>query len=144
MNDWVFTQANLVLTGHLQDNKEKGLDTSAPRTSIEKDDVEKLFGEYFPQCVSDNINTEVLLCKVFWDIMYYTGHRGKEGLRKLSKNSFAIKKSPTGSEFIEITFNEKTKKNQGDSLSISANTLHNHHHVITVIAKFTSLSCLII
>ena len=65
--------------------------------------------------------------------MYYTGCRGKEGLRKLSKNSFKVKKSPNGEEFIEITFNEKTKKNQGDSMSAKANALHNDHHVITEI-----------
>ena len=131
MNDRVFTQANLVLTGRLWDNKEKGLDTLAPRTSIEKDDVEKLFWEYFPKCLGDKIDTEILLHKVFWDIMYYTGCRGKEGLRRLSKNSFSIKKSHTGTEYIEITFNEKTKKNQGDTLSTVANALHNDHHVIT-------------
>ena len=105
MNDRVFTQANLVLTGRLRDNKEKGLDVSAAKTSIEKHDVEKLFREYFPKCLGDEVNTEILLHKVFWDIMYYTGRRGKEGLRKLSKSSFAVKMSPTGAEFIEITFN---------------------------------------
>ena len=133
MNDRIFTQANLVLTGRLRDNKDKGLDTSAAKTSLKKDDVEKLFCEYFPKCLGDNIDTEILLHKVFWDIMYYTGRRGKEGLRKLSKNSFALKRSPSGDEYIEITFNEKTKKNQGDSLSTAANALHNNHHVITEI-----------
>ena len=135
MNDRIFTQANLVLTGQLRDNKEKGLDTAAPRNSIEKEDVERLFKEYFSKCVRDKIDTEILLHKVFWDIMYYRGRRGKEGLRKLSKKFFVIKKAPSGDEFIEITFNEKTKKNQGDSLSTAANTLHNDHHVITEIKR---------
>ena len=36
MNDRDFLQANLVFTGRLRDNKEKGLYTSAPRTAIEK------------------------------------------------------------------------------------------------------------
>ena len=65
--------------------------------------------------------------------MYYTGWCGKEGLRNLSKNSFAVKQGPTGDDYIEITFNEKTKKNQGDSMSTKANALHNDHHIIAEI-----------
>ena len=61
------------------------------------------------------------------------GHRGKEGLRSLSKRSFEVKTAATGEQFIEITFNEKTKKNQGDSLSSASDALHNDHHVITEI-----------
>ena len=44
-----------------------------------------------------------------------------------------MKTSATGEQFIEITFDEKTKKNQGDSLSAASNSLHNDHHVITEI-----------
>ena len=92
MKDRVFTQANLVLTGRLRHNKDKGLDTASPRTSIEKEDVQGLFTEYFPKCFRDQVDTEILLHKFFWDIMHYTGNRGKEGLRKVSKRSFVIKK----------------------------------------------------
>ena len=42
MEDKIFTQANLVFTGHLRDNKEKGLDTSTPCTPMEQNDIEKL------------------------------------------------------------------------------------------------------
>ena len=133
MNDCVFTQANLVFTGRLRDNKDKGLDVSTPRIALEKEDMEKLFNEYFPKAAADKIDTEVLLHKIFFDIMYYTGRRGKEGLRNLNKESFIVKTAPDGKQFIEITFNEKSKKNQGDSLSSAANALHNDHHVITSI-----------
>ena len=133
MNDRIFTQANLVLTGRMRHNKDKGLDTTTPRIALEKEHLEKLFTEYFPKAVGDTINTEVLLHKVFFDIMYYTGQRGKEGLRKLSKNSFQIKNGPNGEQYIEITFNEKTKKNQGDAMSAKSNMLHNDHHIITEI-----------
>ena len=75
--------------------------------------------------------------------MYYTGHQGKEGLRSLSKDSFIVKTGATGKEYIEITFNECTKKNQGNSMSASVNALHNGHHVITEIPEST-LSCVII
>ena len=72
-------------------------------------------------------------CTVFFGLMYYTGRRGKEGLRNLSKDSFTIKRNANGKEYIEINFNKKTKRNQGDSLSGGTNALHNDHHVITEI-----------
>ena len=65
--------------------------------------------------------------------MYYSGCRGKEGLRNLTKNSFKVKTGADGKEFIDITFNEKSKKNQGDSMLTSLNALHNDHHIITEI-----------
>ena len=38
---------------------------------------------------------------------------------------------PDGQEFTVITFNEKTKKNQGDSTPSKADKLHNNRHNIT-------------
>ena len=67
--------------------------------------------------------------------MYYTGHRGKEGLCNMSKDSFVVKQNANGKEFIDITFNERTKKNQGNSMSTSTNALHNDHHFITEISN---------
>ena len=130
MNDQVFLQANKVFSGCLRDNKERGLDTSQPRQPIEQSDLEKLFRDYFRPGIENN-NTEVLLHKVFFDIIYFTGRRGKEGLSELCKNSFQIKTGSDGKEFIEITFNEKTKKNQGDGMSAGLNALHNDHQIIT-------------
>ena len=85
MQDQDFLQANKVFTGRMRDNKEKGLDISQKRDSILKDDMEKLFNEYFKNGL-ENDNTEVLMHKVFFDVVYYTGRRGKEGLRELNKN----------------------------------------------------------
>ena len=131
MEDAEFKQANSVLTGHLRDNKGKGLDVSQPRQPIEKEDMEKLFNEYFKKGMESNpVDTEVLLHKVFFDILYYTGCRGKEGLRALDKKLFDVRKGPDGKEYFVITFNEKTKKNQGDAGSTSVKSLHNNpHHV---------------
>ena len=130
MNDRVFLQANKVFLGHLRDNKEKGLDISKPRQSIEKEDMEKLFNNYFAPGIA-NMNTKVLMHKVFFDIVYYTGHRGKEGLRSLNKTSFEIKTGTNGQEYVEVTFNEKSKKNQGHENSSAQAALHNDHHIIS-------------
>lgn len=60
MEDTEFLQANKIFTGHLWDNKEKGLDTTKPRVPTEKDDLEKLFNIYFLQGLQTG-DTEVLL-----------------------------------------------------------------------------------
>ena len=119
-----------VFTGRLRDNKEKGIDKSTRRLAIDAQDMEKLFKNYFMQAVTGT-NTKVLLHKVFFDIVYYTGRRGKEGLRDLNKNSFAIKKGTDGLDYIELTFNEKTKRNQGHKNSSAQSALHNDHHIIS-------------
>ena len=130
MNDHIFLQANQVFSGRLRDNKDKGLDVSKPRQTIEQEDLEKLFKNYFiPQL--QKMDTKILLQKVFFDIVYYTGCRGKEGLRSLDKKSFEIKTGTDGLDFIELTFNEKTKKNQGHENSSAQNALHNDHHIIS-------------
>ena len=121
MQDLEFMQANKVFTGRLRDNKEKGHDKTQPRVAIEKEDLEKLFIVYFLEGINNN-NTEVLLHKVFFDIIYYTGRHGKEGLRNLTKDSFTIKKGPDGADYIEMTYNEKTKKNQGEATSTLVNS----------------------
>ena len=66
-------------------------------------------------------------------MIYYTGRRGKEGLRDLNKDSFDLKVGPDGKEYIQINFNEKTKRNQGDSNSAAVNALHNDKHIISAI-----------
>ena len=132
MQDQDFLQANKVFTGRMRDNKEKGLDVSQKRMSILKEDMEKLFNEYFKTRLEIG-NTEVLMHKVFFDVVYYTGRRGKEGLKELTKTSFDVKVGPDNKEFVQINFNEKTKKNQGNSTSTAANTLHNDRHIISEI-----------
>lgn len=67
---------------------------------------------------------------MFFDIQYHTGCRGKEGLRALTKESFIVKEAADGTEYIEMTFNEATKKNQGDESSTAYGKLHNDHPVI--------------
>ena len=42
-----------------------------------------------------------------------------------------IKIGSDGLDYIELTFNEKTKKNQGDQNSSGQDALHNDHHIIS-------------
>ena len=55
--------------------------------------------------------------KVYFDIAYFMGKCGKEGLRELKKSSFILKNTSRGCEYLELTYNEATKKSQGDYLN---------------------------
>ena len=130
MHNEVFQNANQVFKGQLRRHKNEGKDVSKRRTDIAPHDLDKLYDKYFTPGLS-NGDTEILMQKVFFDLMYFTGRRGKEGLRSLTKKSFDLKTSPDGKEYIEINFNEATKKNQGDSTSSLADNLHNEHAIIS-------------
>ena len=80
MEDKIFQNANKVFKGQMKKNKKDGLDVSQPRQPIDPMDIEKLYSGYFLPGLADG-NTEVLLHKVFFDLVYHTGRRGKEGLR---------------------------------------------------------------
>ena len=129
MENEVFQNANQVFKGKLRRNKKQGLDISKPRSDIDPEDLEKLYVEYFIPGLERG-DTEVLMHKVFFDIMFHTGRRAKEGLRQLDKNSFDLKVSGDGLRYIEINFNEVTKKNQGDGTSSGLEALHNNHAII--------------
>ena len=70
MNDAQFLPANKVFTGRMRDNKD--IDISQPRSSIDQEDMKTLFNNYFQKAVESQ-NTKILLHKVFFDILYYTG-----------------------------------------------------------------------
>ena len=57
--------------------------------------------------------------------MFFLGKRGAEGLRQMTKTSFQIKLNAHGREYIELTYNESTKKSDGTN-----NNPFNDHHII--------------
>ena len=129
MHNDVFQNANQVFKGQPRRSKNEGRDTSKPHSDMAPHDLEKLYNCYFTPGLHAG-NTEILMHKVFIDIMYHTGRRAKEGLGSLTKNSFDLKLTPEGKEYTEINFNETTKKNQGDNTSSAAEILHNNHAII--------------
>ena len=137
MRDDIFQGANNVFRGKLRRNKKEGNDVSQPKCDMLKEDLEILNNDYFIPGLEEG-NTEVLLHKIFFDLMFHTGRRAKEGLQNLTKYSFDVKKA-NDKEYIQINFNEVTKKNQGDSASSALNTLHNDHAII--VAQKDSVLC---
>ena len=70
---------------------------------------------------------------IFSNILYYTGQYGKEGLCNLYKKSFQLKVDPAGTEYIQMTFNDKKNKDQGDATSFAIDALHKRKNIIRVI-----------
>lgn len=122
-----FQNANKVFVGVLRTNKKLGLDIRKPKVPISKKDLEKLYEGFLIPGLA-NEDTQILQYKVFVDIVYIMGRRAKEGLRELQKDWFAIKMDHEGTEYVEITVNEKTKKNQGNNLSAQATWIHDENN----------------
>lgn len=129
MHNDCFQNANKVFVGVLRTNKANGLDKRKPKIPISKADLEKLYDNYLIPGIQRG-DTEVLQHKVFFDLVYLMGRRGKEGLRKLQKDWFHIGIDETGTEYVEIIVKEKTKKNQGNNLSTRSTLLYDNNNIM--------------
>ena len=57
--------------------------------------------------------------KVWFDLVYYLGRRGQEGIHIWKKEHFGLGKTAEGRKYIYMKINDVTKKSQGDESSIS-------------------------
>ena len=117
MSDKEFKQANKILTGVQRKNRKEGLDKSRRKPTLSPEDLNEIYENYFePNFEHD---PTCLQLKVYFEIVYYLARRGNEGLQELTKDSFEIKtiekrgKGESG-EYLQMTFNECTKKCQGE------------------------------
>ena len=79
---------------------------------MSKDHVEQVYRDYF--IPHYNNDPRVLQHKVYFDITYFLGKRGTKGLRELTKDSFIVKVTDNGHEYLELMYNEAKKKSQDD------------------------------
>ena len=97
----------------MHEQKEKGLDKSRCHPPVTQEQLQQIYDNYFIPHYSNN--PVCLQHKVYFDIAFFLGKRGQEDLRQLKKNSFALKINAHGREYLELTYNESTKKSQGDN-----------------------------
>ena len=72
--------------------------------------------------ICTNLDSPTMLqYKIYLDIGFYMGRRGKEGLRELCISSFKIKTSPEGRRYIVMTHKEISKKPRGNKSTNSKN-----------------------
>lgn len=112
MHDAEFKAANRVFTGNIRLQKEQGLDKSSHRTPVSQEHMQQIYDNYFVPHWSND--PKCLQHKIFFDLVYFMGRRGKEKLRELKKEWFVFKKDGAGAEYVELIINEATKKSKGD------------------------------
>ena len=103
-----FTSSNKMLKSIIAKNKKDGNDTTKHYPCISDPDLQKLVAE---DAFDENDPTQ-LQQKVFLDVQFAFGRRGREGLSSLTKNSFEFKKDAEGHEYADISYNEWSKNSR--------------------------------
>ena len=112
VKDPIFKPANRVFSGNLITQKELGLDTSSSHRPISEIHLKQIFDNYFIPHFDNDLTC--LQHNVCFDISFYLGKCGIEGLCEMRKYSFALKINAEGHEYLQLTHNETTKKSQDD------------------------------
>ena len=108
--DSEFKAANRAFSGNLRKQKDEGHNTSKSHRPIEEGHMKQIYDDYFiPHWNKDPV---CLQHKVYFDIVYFLGKRGVEGLRELKKEGFEIKLNHEDCEYLILKHNETTKRCQ--------------------------------
>ena len=110
VHNQMFKRANEVFTAQLVHLKKIGLAKIDHKPAISKNDLEALYSSG----VFDINKPATLLNKVFFEIMYYLCRRGRENLRKLTKESFKVNVGDDGKKFVTLEKDELTKNHGVD------------------------------
>ena len=115
MHDDEFKEANTVFKGKLRMNKAEKKDESTHHTKITRKDLKKMYN----WVCQDLKDPQMLQYKVYLDLAFFLARRGREGLRDLLPQDFETLTNKNGRKYIQIRFNERKKKRQGDEPSVS-------------------------
>ena len=100
---------NKIYYRDLCDQTVKGLD----RSRRHQGDLDKIYTNYF--LLHFDNDPHCLQLKVYFDIAFFLGKWGQEGMRQLKKDSFDLKVTSEGKGYLELKYNESIKKLQGDN-----------------------------
>ena len=105
IRDPPFQQANQVFTALIKELRRQGNDNTQHKVPISPADMEKLYSSGTLSCE----NPKSLQNKVYLELSLHFARRGREGLRELRKDSFAVGTDSTGNEYVFQTYHEKEK-----------------------------------
>ena len=109
IRDPPFQQANQVFTALIKELRRQGNDNTQHKVPISPADMEKLYSSGTLSCE----NPKSLQNKVYLELSLHFARRGREGLRELRKDSFAVGTDSTGNEYVFQTYHEKEKNHTG-------------------------------
>ena len=105
LQDPAFKQANNMYKGKLKEIKKSGKDITKHKSPLSEEDMSKLRLH-----LKSHMNTpKGLQEKVMFDVLYFFGRRGREGLRELKQDSFEFVEDGEGNEYANLPFNEFDK-----------------------------------
>ena len=90
-----------IYVGYLRQQKEKGYDKRRRHLPLSRHHLDQIHSNYFMPHWDNDL--KCLQHKVYFDIAFFLGKRGQEGLRQLKKDSFALKMNENNQEYLELT-----------------------------------------
>ena len=111
-----FIHANEMFHGVTKKGRREGrgdLDHKQPITDEDRAKLTQYFAKNFEGPPSGKLLQEVIL----FNIIYFMGRRGRENLRNMKKNTFAISQDPDGRKFIYQAVSEHDKNHTEASTS---------------------------
>ncbi|XP_052679231.1 uncharacterized protein LOC128160024 [Crassostrea angulata] len=107
-----FHESKVVFKAAITDMKKKGFGSVDHKPAISTEDLNKLFNS---ETIVFNVNTPCgLQSKVWFDLMFYLCRRGRENLRKMTKETFGIETDAIGREYVFQAIDE-ADKNHGSN-----------------------------
>lgn len=119
INNESFIRANEIFDGMQKINKEKGKGNVISKPPIDDCDLMKI-SHYFRQGMNGPPNPSLLQEVVLFYVLFYMCRRGRENLRTMTKNTFAIATDPhDGREYIYQAVDEADKNHSHKDTSKS-------------------------
>ena len=113
-----FIRANEIFQAVTKKGKEEGRGETESKLAISDPDFSKLTS-YFLANMRGSPSAKKLQEFVLFNIIYYCGHRGRENLRQMTKNTFKIRKDDDGCEYIVQVIKECDKNHREDDFNSS-------------------------
>lgn len=115
INDRRFIKCNEMFKGVTRKAKREGRGETNSRPPIEEEDMHKL-SEYFAANLSGPPHPQKLQEMVLFYIIYYMSRRGRQNLRTMTKETFAVTTDAAGREYIYQAVGE-LDKNHNESVT---------------------------
>lgn len=111
-----FIKSNQMFKGVTSKAKEEGRGETDSRPPIEPEDLQQL-STYFSNNLAGPPDAEKLQEVMLFNIIYYMGRRGRQNLRKMTKNTFAVATDASGKQYVYQAIKEQDKNHSGSDMS---------------------------
>lgn len=111
-----FIKSNQMFKGVTSKAKEEGRGETDSKPPIEPEDLQQL-STYFANNIAGPPNADKLQEVMLFNIIYYMGRRGRQNLRKMTKDTFAVSTDASGKQYIYQAIKEQDKNHSAEDMS---------------------------